>query len=88
VFVIARSTTLAETVVAAFTELLPGVGSVVVLVTAAVFMIVVPAGVAMLTTSTIVKDAEAPEVSVAIVQTTFPVPPTVGVVHGNAGPEP
>jgi hypothetical protein len=84
--VIDRSTLPPETVVDALEELFPVTGSVVVLVMFAVFVIIVPPGVAMLTVSTMLKVAEAPEASVVIEQLTEPVPPTAGFVQVNNGP--
>jgi hypothetical protein len=56
-------------------------------VTVAVLVIVVEAGVPGDTRTTTVKDAESPKGSVAIVPLIVPVPPTVGLVKLNAGPE-
>src|SRR5438445_719237 len=68
-FVTERSA-LAKTVVGAVELLLPGLLSVVVLVTFAVFESTVPFGVALLTPATTLKAAEAPLTSVPIEQLT------------------
>ena len=68
-------------------ELLAGLGSLVVLETDAVLLIVVPSGTLELTFTTSVKVAVAPAARLAMLQLTAPVPPTIGVVHVNVGPE-
>ena len=55
--------------------MLPGVGSVVVLDTVAVFVIVVPVGVPAVTFTTTVKILDAPAASVGLVKVRVPVPP-------------
>jgi hypothetical protein len=74
----------AVAVVDALALLLPADGSVVPLVTVAVFVIVPDVLAETWTTREIVADA--PEASVAAVQLTVPAAPTAGVVHVNAGP--
>jgi hypothetical protein len=61
--------------------------SAVVLLTFAVFVIVVPAVAPLLTSTTMVKVAVAPAVSVVKLHVTVPVAPTAGFVHAAADPE-
>ena len=61
-------------------------GSLVVLETDAVLLIVVPSTTSGLTFTTRVKVAVAPAATDAMLQLTVPVPPTVGVLHVNVGP--
>ena len=67
--------------------LLARLGSKVAAVTSAVLTTVVPLGVLGDTRTTTVKFAETPEASVAIVALIVPVPPAVGLVKLNAGPD-
>src|SRR6266849_2125991 len=73
----------ASTDVVAVAELLPALESVVDDVTVAVFVIVVPLGVAAFTFTTIVKVAFAPLARVGSLQVSAPVPPTAGATHEN-----
>jgi hypothetical protein len=75
------------TVVVAVALLFPGTGSVVALVTLAVFVIV-PLPKAGSTRTTREKVAVAPLTSVRRLQLTVPVAPTAGDVQLNAGPLP
>ena len=67
--------------------LFAGLGSLVVLLTVAEFVIVVPAGVLGDTRTTRMNVAESPESRVAIVPMIDPVPPCAGLSRVNAGPE-
>ena len=67
------------TVVVAVAELLAGLGSVVELVTVAVFVTTVPFGVFAFAFSTIVKTAVSPAATAALEKVMVPVPPTAGV---------
>ena len=67
--------------------LLARLGSLVAAVTSAVLTTVVPLGVLGDTRTTTVKFAETPEASVPIVPLIVPVPPAMGLVKMNAGPE-
>src|SRR5262245_59680563 len=75
-----------STVVVAVAESFPGVGSVVVVVADAVFVIVDPSSTLALTLTTSVNVAVAPAASVAMLPLNVPVPPTGGLVRVNAGP--
>jgi len=66
------------TVVVAVPVLLAGVGSVVTLAAVALLVIVAPLGVPESTFTTIVNVAVSPAATVALENTTFPVPPTAG----------
>src|SRR5262245_32773970 len=77
----------ATTDVFSVSELFADVGSGVLLTTDAVLTMVVPLDAALLTLSTSVNVAEAPEASDAALAMTPPVPPTGGVVRVKAGPE-
>lgn len=66
--------------------LLAGVGSVVVEVTVAVFVMLVPIGLAGLIITMIVKFATPAAGSDAIEHVTVPVAPPAGVVHKKVGP--
>src|SRR5262245_42402484 len=77
----------ATTDVFSVSELFADVGSGVLLTTDAVLTIVVPLDAALLTLSTRVNVAEAPEASEAVPPMMPPVPPTGGVVRVKAGPE-
>ena len=73
------------TVVVAVLLLFPGVGSVVALVTVAVFVTEAPLNVGS-TRTTRLKVAVAPLIRVSRLQVTVPVAPTAGEEHVNAGP--
>ena len=77
----------AATLVVTVWLLLARLGSKVAAITSAVLAIVDPAGVLGDTKTTTVKLAETPEASVPIVALIVPVPPAVGLVRLNAGPE-
>src|SRR5437868_12362608 len=68
------------TVVVAVAELLPGVGSLVVVAAVAVLVIVEPLAALALTLTTMVKTAVSPFGTVAFEKTTLPVPPTAGAL--------
>jgi hypothetical protein len=87
VLVTNRSALVPVTVVVVVALLLAGLGSEVMLVTVAVFVMMVPAGVAALTFAVNANVAVAPLAKVAKVAITVPVPPTGGVVNVAAGPE-
>src|SRR5512142_3147792 len=89
VFVTPRSaeTATADVVVVAVALLFAAFGSVVVLVSEAVFVIVDAAGTAAPTWTTSENDTFAPVRTVGAVQVTAPVPPTGGVVHVNPAPD-
>src|SRR3989442_571117 len=70
----------AWTVVVAVAELLPEFGSVVVLAATALLVIVVPTEVFELTLTTTVNTALSPAATVALENTTLPVPPTAGAL--------
>jgi len=61
-------------------------GSLVVLETDAVLLIIVPSTTLALTFTTSVKVAVAPAARLAMLQLTVPVPPTIGVLHVNVSP--
>ena len=65
-------------VVVAVAELLPGVGSGVVLAAVTVLVMVVPFGVEVLICTTMVKVAVSALATEALEKTTLPVPPTAG----------
>src|SRR5439155_10088705 len=67
-------------------ELLAGFGSLVVLETDAVLLIVVPSTTSELTFTTSVNVAVAPAARPAMLQLTVPLPPATGVLHVNVGP--
>lgn len=71
----------AATVVVAVLELFAGLGSAEVELTVAVFVIVVPFGVAAFTFTTIVNAPFAPEARLTFVQVIVPAAPTTGVVQ-------
>src|SRR6185295_12082205 len=79
VLVTARSA-IALTVVVAVPVLLPGVGSVVTAAPTALLVIVVPFGVPEFTLTTIENVAVSPAATVALENTTLPVPPTAGAL--------
>lgn len=74
-FLVIAKSALLWTKVVAVAELLPGVGSAVVLDTLAVLVTVVPLGVLPLTLTTTVKMLDAPAVCVGLVNVRVPVPP-------------
>lgn len=86
VFVIARSA-VAVAVAADVDELFDGLGSVVALVTFAVFDNVAPLAIAELERMVMLNAAEAPTASEAMLQVIVPPAPTAGFVHVNAGPD-
>jgi hypothetical protein len=75
------------TVVVAMTELFAGFASATAEEAVAVFEITVPLVVAGFTFRTIVNDALAPEMRLALVQLTAPVPPAAGVVQVHPSTE-
>src|SRR5262249_25243858 len=83
--VTARSA-IALTVVVAVPVLLAGVGSVVALPAVALLDSVAPFGVAELTCTTIVNTAVSPAATVALENTTLPVPPTAGALRLHPTP--
>jgi len=84
-FVTARSARV-DAVEIAVDELLPGVGSLVALVTVAVLLMLMPFASLEMTLKTMLNVAVAALAKFAIVQLIGPVPPTAGVVHANVGP--
>jgi hypothetical protein len=75
------STTVVATAVSAVAALFVETESAVELETAAVALNTVPLAVPAFTSTPMLKLAEAPETTLASVQTTVPVPPTAGVVQ-------
>ena len=79
-----ETSALPVTVVLAVEVLLLGFGSVVDVVTLAVFEIVAPVAPGLMWT--VIEKVAEPGANEAIVQLTVPVPPTEGVVHENVAP--
>jgi hypothetical protein len=79
-----ETSALAVTVVNAVDVLLPGFGSVVVVVALAVLEITAPAAPGLMWT--VIENVAEPGASEAIVQLTVPVPPTEGFVQENVEP--
>src|SRR5256885_13673606 len=87
VLVTERSAEGALTWVVSVSLLLAGLGSIVVVVTAAVLVIAVPGGTDALTSTTSVNLASGQTAKLALVHLTMPVPPTAGFVPVKAGPQ-
>ena len=81
-----RSAPALTVVVVVVAESFPGLSSVVLLEMVAVLLIVVPLGVFPFTFTTRLKVALAPDVNVAMVHVTVPVPPNAGLVQVKTGP--
>ena len=81
-----RSAPALTVVVVVVAESFPGLSSVVLLEMVAVLLIVVPLDVFPFTFTTRLKVALAPDVNVAMVHVTVPLPPNAGLVQVKAGP--